>query len=251
MNIADIAFQCPLCSGPLITEVAHAGQRFDCPHCYHEIEVPAGETINKNQFQEPQGLRRLLREVRDREWENMRRELRTAKARNAELEAELGGLRRAPGSEPASDTGRSDSQSEELSALQTQVAEVTDALAASREKHGITLDALRSERERSRAEAEDCRAAIQAADAVADELRKTIEDLEARLDAEQAKVFLMEAAGGAGHLLPLITLGGVGPSQDSRVRSLEEGSELSMGSLDSSIQSSTPTFPDRSGAGLT
>lgn len=180
MAVADISFQCPYCAGPLIAEAAHSGLRTDCPHCYRGIEVPKGEEINKNHFQEPFGLRRVLQQVRDQEWEIMRRELRTAKARNAKLEADLNSPR--TGSSKKGAGGAAERE-------------------ALRKQHEVTLSALRSELEQSRAEVVSLRSAQKAAETTAEKLRQTVRDLEARLEVETAKVFLMEAANGGSHTL--------------------------------------------------
>ena len=45
--------------------------------------------IDKNRFEEPLGLRRILLEIKNVEWEKMRRKLHDARARIAELERAL------------------------------------------------------------------------------------------------------------------------------------------------------------------
>src|SRR4051812_4538078 len=93
-SLREVAFHCPLCAGPLIAWQSEAGVRTDCPHCLKPIYVPSsGKPINKNTFEEPHGLRRILQEVRDQEWESMRRKLKVSKAQNVWLEEELRKLR--------------------------------------------------------------------------------------------------------------------------------------------------------------
>lgn len=91
--LPDISFDCDHCDGPLMAEVAHEGLSAECPHCYRGILVPSGRAVNKETFIEPSGLRRILLEIRNREWESMRRRLRNAEQRTAQLEAELASIR--------------------------------------------------------------------------------------------------------------------------------------------------------------
>jgi hypothetical protein len=42
-NETDIAFDCPLCSGNLVVDVAGAGLTVDCPHCGQPITIPRPE----------------------------------------------------------------------------------------------------------------------------------------------------------------------------------------------------------------
>jgi chromosome segregation ATPase len=87
--VFDITFECPQCKGPLIVERDHIGHVLECPHCLEGITVPRGKIVNKDRFQEPPGLRRLLGEIRDREWEELRRKHQVAKGRVVQLETEL------------------------------------------------------------------------------------------------------------------------------------------------------------------
>jgi len=91
MASKEIFFACPLCTQPLVARLAEAGQEADCPHCFKLIRLPSSsvEVIDKNRFEEPFGLRRILLEIRNVEWEKMRRKLHEARARIAELERQL------------------------------------------------------------------------------------------------------------------------------------------------------------------
>src|SRR5215216_4597311 len=80
-GLADIAFECPHCKGPLMAEASYEGMLFECPHCYAQLQVPGGEAVNKDRFIEPAGLRRLLEQVRDKEWEALRRKQSAGRAR--------------------------------------------------------------------------------------------------------------------------------------------------------------------------
>lgn len=202
MAVADISFQCPHCAGPLIAEAAHVGLRTECPHCYRGIEIPKGVEINKNHFQEPLGLRRVLQQVRDQEWEIMRRELRAAKARNAKLEADLSSPRTGSSKKGASGAAECEALRKQLGAVNEQMARANAALATNREQHEAALSALRSELEQSRTEVISLRAAREASESTAEKLRQTVRDLEVRLEVETAKVFLMEAANGGSHAPP-------------------------------------------------
>src|SRR3954453_17649399 len=92
MASKEIFFACPLCSQPLVARLAEAGHEADCPHCFQQIRLPSSsvQVIDKNRFEEPLGLRRILLEIRNVEWEKMRRKLHEARARIAELERQLG-----------------------------------------------------------------------------------------------------------------------------------------------------------------
>src|SRR3954468_6261258 len=74
-SLAEIVFNCPLCRGPLIAWETDAGRTTDCPHCLKPLSIPGTEVgiVDKDTFCEPMGLRRILQEVRDSEWESIRR----------------------------------------------------------------------------------------------------------------------------------------------------------------------------------
>lgn len=202
----DISFECPHCQGPLITEASHAGVKTDCPHCFVEIEVPEGTPINKNKFIEPEGLRRTLRELRDREWEIHRRQLRLALKRNEELEDALARAPREPVIEDVLMLEEATALRAELAAALEELAATRSALAESREQHGVTLNTLRNERDAFREEFGSLSAALQRAEGEVVELRTSLHALRERLEEEAAKVFIMEAALSSDHS-PLITDG--------------------------------------------
>jgi chromosome segregation ATPase len=154
--VADIAFNCPRCRGPLVAEASFAGLASDCPHCFQPIEVPRRPPLNKDLYDEPDGLRRVLREVRDREWETMRRKLHAIRNRAAELE---GALRAA---ELSGATAAGSRAAEEIESLRRQLAEAKDrlaqanvAFAAGRRQHAASVEQLERElaAERERTEA--------------------------------------------------------------------------------------------------
>lgn len=194
MFLADISFECPNCAGPLIAEASYAGRTSECPHCYGAFEVPEAAAINKNVFQEPIGLRRILQEVHDQEWEKMRRELKALRARNAELESTVNAAPIVSPEGGAALEAECEALRAALEAVRLQYEQASRDLAASREAHGVTLYTLRIERDQSHAEITSLRSA-------AEELRRSVHDLEERLQVEQAKVFLMEAANGGDQLL--------------------------------------------------
>ena len=158
--IADISFDCPHCKGPLMAETAHVGLNCDCPHCFAPLEVPSGDAVNKDRFVEPPGLRRLLKEVKDREWEILRRKAKASIARIAELESELHRAHtviaeKAAAAKPLDDKAR------EAEALQREVSDLSDkfhqanlAFMASRKQQDTVIEHLRRELENARGESQ-------------------------------------------------------------------------------------------------
>jgi DNA repair exonuclease SbcCD ATPase subunit len=152
----DIAFECPECEGPLIAEAAHAGLATDCPHCYRSIEVPKGHRVNTGSYVEPLGLRRILEQVRDHEWEAHRRKLRVALAHVSELEGRLRHAENALAEqhENASPLGPLHAQ---LAEFQQRYAQVTALFETTRQQHTATVVELQRQLSASRAEAEQLR----------------------------------------------------------------------------------------------
>ena len=205
----------------------HVGLSCECPHCYSQLQVPEAAAVNKDSFVEPPGLRRVLREVRDREWEAFRRKLKAAHARVSELETEL---HRAQSALDAGATAPapSDDKGKEIEQLRRQLAEVGDKFAmanqafmAGRKQQDTVIEHLRRELETTRGESQGLRKknedlarqlqsaqqkleSSRASSVSSEELARLQQELdlartqltEARceLDAEQAKVVLMEAA---------------------------------------------------------
>jgi uncharacterized Zn finger protein (UPF0148 family) len=105
-SLAEIVFNCPHCAGPLIARAGDGGRTTDCPHCHQSFAIPAqNEVINKETFSEPRGLRRILQEVRDSEWETIRRKLQETKGRVAALESEIVKLREEVAAAPSAPEG--------------------------------------------------------------------------------------------------------------------------------------------------
>jgi chromosome segregation ATPase len=194
MIVSDISFLCPHCAGPLITEAAHSGMQTDCPHCFHVIQVPEGETIDKSKFIEPIGLRRTLKEVRDQEWEIHRRKLREALKRNQELEAALATDSPAAALVDEEVQAECEALRKELSTAWEELAATRQELVLSREEYGAQLEELRAEQAAFHAELERLRSAREKAEAEAAKLRESVAILTTRLKEESAKVFIMEAA---------------------------------------------------------
>jgi chromosome segregation ATPase len=217
--LSDIAFECPNCNGPLMAQVAHAGLACECPHCYVQLEVPEGNEVNKDSFVEPPGLRRVLKQVRDREMEIIRRKFIGSKARVAELEAELHRAQSALAAEEAIPKFSADNGAE-LESLRKQLAEISDkftaanqAFMAGRKQQDTVIEHLRRELEHARGEAqtfkkknedlarqlqvslqklENARASVSQEEV--DRLQTELAELRSNLEAESAKVLLMEAA---------------------------------------------------------
>ncbi len=225
----------------------HIGRQFDCPHCFETISVPDAATVNKDKFIEPPGLRRILKEVQDREWEHMRRKLRAAKSQVTYLEKalkeakETASAREAAVAATAAETAPA---LEEAEGLRKQLAEMTEkfaqanqAFTAGRKQHDFALEKLRRDLETTReelqvvqkkndtpaqtlrtaqAELEKSRQQVatltdenQGLKANLDWARAEVTELTTKLaqsladvEAEKAKVFLMEAAVGAATPLP-------------------------------------------------
>lgn len=160
-SLAEIVFNCTLCKGPLIAWESDAGRTTDCPHCLKPLTIPSNdvEVVNKDTFCEPMGLRRILQEVRDSEWENIRRKLQESKGRVAALEAELRQVRETEALRAAVALGGGDAGAEllaqtrrELAEMAARAEETARAMAASKQQHEVALDRLREALETVRAE---------------------------------------------------------------------------------------------------
>jgi DNA repair protein SbcC/Rad50 len=230
--LADIVFECPRCRGPIMVERTHVGQSSECPHCFDPIEVPEVASINKDKFVEPSGLRRILNEVRDREWERMRRKLRAAKAQIGQLEQQLEDAKiAAADAEITAEPAREESESlrRQLAEMNEKFALANQAFTAGRKQHEFALEKLRRDLELAREEVQTLqkkqdspvhalraandeldkqrqtasvtseeivalRADLEWARGEARELRQQLAKVQAESEAEKAKVFLMEAA---------------------------------------------------------
>jgi chromosome segregation ATPase len=210
-----------------MAETAHVGLNCDCPHCFAQLEVPSGDEVNKDRFVEPPGLRRLLKEVKDREWEILRRKLKASVARTAELESELHRAHTVI-AEKAVAAKPSDDKAKEAEALQRQVSDLSDkfhqanlAFMASRKQQDTVIEHLRRELENARGESQGFKKknedlarqlqnamqmfeATRLAASIAEDVPKlqgeviaaqeALAECQRKLEAEQAKVILMEAA---------------------------------------------------------
>jgi DNA repair exonuclease SbcCD ATPase subunit len=166
-SLAEIVFNCTLCNGPLIAWETDAGRTTDCPHCLKPLTIPTKdvEIVNKDTFCEPMGLRRILQEVRDSEWENIRRKLQESKARVAALEAELRQAHEKQALAAAVALGGGDAGAQLLAGLRRELAEMAAraeetarAIAATKQQHEVALDRLRDALETVRAEVGPLRA---------------------------------------------------------------------------------------------
>jgi chromosome segregation ATPase len=210
-----------------MAEEAHVGINCDCPHCFAQLEVPSGDAVNKDRFVEPMGLRRLLKDVRDKEWEILRRKLKASHARTAELEAELHRAHTVI-AEKTSAPKPSEDKAGEIESLQRELAELSEkfsqaniAFMASRKQQDTVIEHLSRELESSRGECQSFKKknedlarqlqnttqmfeAAKLAASVAEDLPRLQQELtdandalaevQRKLEAEQAKVILMEAA---------------------------------------------------------
>lgn len=160
-SLAEIVFTCPLCEGPLIAWETDAGRTTDCPHCLKPLAIPTKdvEIVNKDTFCEPRGLRRILQEVRDSEWESIRRKLQETKARVVVLEGELRQAREEKAIATAVALGSGDGNAELLADLRRQLSELTArseeaarTCAANKQAHEIALERLQDALEAIRGE---------------------------------------------------------------------------------------------------
>ncbi len=149
---SDIAFECPACDGPLIADAAHAGLTLDCPHCFQPLVVPKGHAVSKGSYVEPLGLRRILEQVRDHEWEAMRRKLRVALAQASEME---GLLRRSESAlaEAQADAASTERLHGQLTELNERFAQANAMFEAARKQHERAAAELQHDLDASRAEA--------------------------------------------------------------------------------------------------
>jgi hypothetical protein len=166
-SLAEIVFNCTLCNGPLIAWETDAGRTTDCPHCLKPLTIPSKnvEVVNKDTFCEPMGLRRILQEVRDTEWENIRRKLQESKARVAALETELRHAREQQALAAAMPAVGGEAGAQMLTQLRHELAEMAaraeetaHAVAATNQQHEVALDRLREALETVRAEVAPLRA---------------------------------------------------------------------------------------------
>jgi len=160
-SLAEIVFNCTLCNGPLIAWETDAGRTTDCPHCLQPLLIPSKdvEIVNKDTFCEPMGLRRILQEVRDSEWENIRRKLQESKARVVALEGELRQAQEKLALTSAVALGDGDAGAQLVAQTRRELAEMTAraeatarAGAATKQQHEVALDRMREALETIRAE---------------------------------------------------------------------------------------------------
>lgn len=165
-SIADIVFNCPHCRGPIMVERVHIGEFSECPHCFESIQVPELSAVNKDRFVEPPGLRRILQEVRDREWEHMRRKLRNSRAQIVQLEKDLAESKQAAATAVATAVDQEVREAKELQdyvtqnhSLQQQLAEMGEkfvlanqAFMSGRKQHDQALEKLRRDLEAAQKE---------------------------------------------------------------------------------------------------
>lgn len=206
-----------------MAEVAHIGITCDCPHCYAQFKVPEASTVNKEKFVEPKGLRRVLKQVRDQEWEMLRRNLRAAKAHGVELEAELHHVQTALAERVAASKPDEEKAAEieglrkQLTEVGEQFAQANQAFISGRKQQDTVIEHLRRELEAARLETgaikkknEELARLMQSAreeivkardeksgDLIqeVERLREELTETRNKLEAEQAKVVVMEAAG--------------------------------------------------------
>ncbi len=211
-----------------MVESRFVGHSSECPHCFEAIEIPHESVVNKEKFVEPPGLRRMLREVRDREWEHMRRKLRNFRARIEQLEKHLETAKTAAAT--AQETaGPAAAEAEELRKQLGEMGEkfvlANQAFTAGRKQHDMALEKLRRDLELSRdevqvlqkkldtpsqalriaqeelakqkhlaEEAVTLKAELEWAKGELTDVRQQLAISQAEVEAEKAKVFLMEAA---------------------------------------------------------
>ncbi len=226
-----------------MAERSHVGMTCDCPHCYAQFQVPDVSAVDKDKFVEPQGLRRVLKQVRDQEWEMLRRKLRAAKAHNAELEAELHRVQAAlAAAKPAEEKGAEvESLRKQLSELSEQFAQANQAFSAGRKQQNNVIELLRGELSTAREEAaafkkknEELARLMQVAreenarsrgkksgelEQELERLRAELADTQGKLEVEQAKVLVMEAAGIS---TEMPVAGGADANGEARIRELEK-----------------------------
>lgn len=226
-----------------MAELSHVGMTCDCPHCYAQFQVPdMSSVVDKDKFVEPQGLRRVLKQVRDQEWEMLRRKLRAAKAHTAELEAELHRAQAALAAAKPSEEkgGEVESLRKQLSELGEQFAQANQAFSAGRKQQNTVIELLRRELSVAREEAatfkkknEELARLMQVAreenaksrgkksgelDHEIERLREELAETQSKLEVEQAKVLVMEAAGVSPDV-PMV--GEANAGGDARMRELE------------------------------
>ncbi len=193
-KVTDISFDCPHCHGPLMADSSHVGMTCDCPHCYAQFQVPDGSEVNKDKFVEPQGLRRVLKQVRDQEWEMLRRKLRAAKAHSAELEVELIRVQAALAERSAtpkqSDENAASGEPAEQLRKDLEAARL-EVAAANKKNEELTLQLQSASGSASVAQTDQSKNLV----AEVERLKRELSEVQGKLEVEQAKVMLMEAAG--------------------------------------------------------
>lgn len=160
-SLAEIVFNCTLCNGPLIAWESDAGRTTDCPHCLKPLTIPSKnlEVVNKDTYCEPMGLRRILKEVRDTEWEIIRRKLQQSKGRVAALETELRQAKEKQALAATVAAGGHDGGAQLIEQMRRELAEMAGraeetarSIAATKQQHEVALDRLREALETLRAE---------------------------------------------------------------------------------------------------
>jgi len=181
-----------------MAELSHVGLTCDCPHCYAQFQVPDVSTVDKEKFVEPQGLRRVLKQVRDQEWEMLRRKLRAAKEHSAELEAELHRVQTAlaaakPSEEKAAEVEALRKQQDaEIELPRRELSTARDEAAAFKKKNEELARLAQAGREESpKGRGKKTGELEQEVERLRGELLET----QSKLEVEQAKVLVMEAAG--------------------------------------------------------
>jgi chromosome segregation ATPase len=160
--VIDVAFSCPRCNGHLIVERQLVGRDLDCPHCLQEIRIPNLRMINKDKFVEPPGLRRILQDVRDREWEDLRRKHQQSRGRVEELEAQVKVVHEELAEKTAALDRLQQSQAgDDLASLRKQVADLSakfvqanQTFLSGRKQHEAQCQQLREELDSARDQAQ-------------------------------------------------------------------------------------------------
>ncbi len=182
---------------------SHVGQNAECPHCFGAIQVPESMVVNKDRLLEPPGLRRILKDVRDQEWERLRRKLVAAKARIAELETAAAAANATLAKKEAAEPSPL-----EIENLRKQIADMSEkfvqanqAFTAGRKQYDVTLENLRKELDSAKEDAAEHRRRSEAITRAAIAANAEIEKLRgaaALADAasEMAPLPAKEATGG-------------------------------------------------------
>jgi chromosome segregation ATPase len=165
--------------------------------------------VNKDVFCEPMGLRRILQDVRDAEWEAIRRKLQESRSRVAGLEREIKALREKEALPISLGVGDSDAQKvmanlrEEVAALTAREAEAARTFAASKQQQEVAFDRLREAMETLRAELVPLRAENAEIHGQLAAARKQIEAEQRALASAKAEVATIKARGAGRRTGPL------------------------------------------------